>query len=165
MTKKLKQITATALLTLIVLPITANANIIWPAVYVSNRLYSWYIILAGLVIEILFIRFAVKQPWKKSALISVVMNAISAIIGIFALPFVGLAVEFALSPVSDNTFSPLHWTIAYIVGLAFNVLIEGSANKLIFHLPFKKNVIWLTVANAISVIICVISMAVSKPFY
>lgn len=152
-----------AVLTLI-MTLCASANIIWPAVYVAARLYSLYIIIAGLVIEFLFIKFAAKQTFAKSALISLVMNAISAIIGCFALPIIGFVVEIVLSVISTATFHPTHWAVAYILGLAFNVLIEGAAIKLLFKMPFKKNRIWLIVANAISVIICVISMAIVLPY-
>jgi hypothetical protein len=146
------------------LTLFADANVIWPAVYVSARLYSAYIIIAGLVIEFLFIKFAAKQTFAKSTLISLVMNAVSAIIGCFALPIIGFVVEIILSVISTSTFHPTHWAVAYILGLAFNVLIEGAAIKLIFKMPFKENRLWLTVANAISVIICIVSMAIVSPY-
>ncbi len=146
------------------LTLCVGANVIWPAVYVSARLYSPYIIIAGLATEFLFIKFSAKQTFAKSALISLVMNAVSAVIGYFALPLIGFVVEILLSVMSTATFHPTHWAVAYILGLAFNVLIEGATIKLIFKMPFKKNRIWLIIANAISVIICIISMAIVSPY-
>lgn len=146
------------------LMLCVSANVIWPAVYVSARLYSAYIIIAGLIIEFLFIKFAARQTFAKSALISLVMNAVSAIIGCFALPIIGFVVEIILSVISTATFHPVHWAVAYMLGLAFNVLIEGLAIKLIFKMPFKENRLWLTIANAISVIICIVSMAIVLPY-
>lgn len=146
------------------LTLFAGANVIWPAVYVSARLYSVYIIIAGLTIEFLFIKFAAKQTYAKSALISVVMNAVSTLVGYFLLPLIGFVVEIILSVVSTATFHPTHWAVAYLLALAFNVLIEGAAIKLIFKMPFKENRLWLMVANAISVIICIVSMAIVSPY-
>lgn len=145
---------------LLMFPLTASADMVWPSLYVAQGLRSWYIILSGLIIEFLFVKLFTKQSWPKSLFISVVMNGISTLVGIVLIPVSGILGEFIMMPVDLvfdlYTFHSSHWVMAYIMVVVCNTAIEGLIIK-IFKLPFLKSLPWLAIANAISVIICILS--------
>lgn len=142
------------LLLLIILPFSAKANMIWPSVYIINQYYSWYVILFGLVVEFIAIKLFLKVEWRKSALIAISMNLISALTGIFLIPISGIIVEFLTLPFGSGTFQLSHWILDYIAAVLCNVIIEGLVLKFIFKYTFKKNFWWLFGANSISVLVC-----------
>lgn len=139
---------------MLILPLVAKANMIWPSIYIVDQYYTWYIIAAGLLIELLAAKFFLKVSWPKSALMVVVMNAISALAGLILIPLSGILLELLLLPTGTGTFDLSHWIADYILVVLLNTCVEGLALKVIFKSPFKTNFWWLFGANAISVIIC-----------
>ncbi len=142
------------LISLILIPISAKANMIWPSIIIVQQYYTWYVIAIGLIIEFFAVRIFLKSSWGKSALIAVTINAISALIGLLFIPASGIFVEIITLPFGGGTFQLTHWILDYIAAVLCNVVIEGLALKWIFKYPFKQNFLWLLSANAISVIIC-----------
>lgn len=155
--EKIRGAVAFAIL-MILMPSAASANMIWPSLYIAEGLISWYIILAGVIIETIFIKFILKPDWIRTAIMVLGMNLASAVIGVFAIPVTGLIAELAMSPIPVGTFHISHWIVAYILAVLCNVCIEGLFLKLVFKMTFKNNFKWLTVANAISVALAVIAM-------
>lgn len=144
--------------TVLFLPIMASANMVWPSLYIEETLLSPYIIGAGLVIEFLFIKFFLKFSLKKSVLADLGMNICSTLIGIAAIPISGIVAEIILIPLRNGTFDISHWIASYIFAVLCNVLIEGLFLKIAFKLNFKKNFLWLTAANALSVVLAAVFM-------
>lgn len=146
---------------MLMLPLTASADMIWPSLYVAQGMRSWLVILAGLIIEFLVVKLFTKQSWPKSLLISVVINGISTIVGVALIPITGLLGELIMIPADlifdINTFHTSHWAMAYIMVVVCNVFVEGIAIKLIFKMNFTKNYLWLYIANILSVAICILS--------
>jgi len=143
---------------LIIMPLTVSANMVWPSLYISKGLRSsWQVILGGLIIEFIFIKLFTKNGYTKSALMALLMNIVSTLVGIIAVPITGFLGEFVLYILfsSEGTFSTSHWYFAYITAILCNVLFEGLTLKLIFKEKFRKIFWWLFVANAISIIICI----------
>ena len=155
--EKLRFIAAMTLL-FIALPTAASANIVWPSLYIVSGMTKWYIILAGLVIEVLFVKFVLKPTWVKSIVMAVGMNVASAVLGMFFIPFTGLvaALLYGLMPFAGGTFDWIVWGMSYILAVLSNVVIEGLFLKLVFKLEFKKNFRWILVANALSVILAIL---------
>lgn len=155
--EKLRFIAAMTLL-FIALPTAASANIVWPSLYIVSGMMKWYIILAGLVIELLFVKFVLKPTWVKSIVMAVGMNVASAVLGMFFIPFTGLvaALLYGLMPFAGGTFDWIVWGMSYILAVLSNVVIEGLFLKLVFKLEFKKNFRWILVANALSVILAIL---------
>lgn len=142
------------LITLFILfPISASANVVWPSLYIAEGMLVWYVILAGLVIEFLFIKIFLKTSFLKAGLASVTMNLISALIGIFLIPISGLLAEVLLIPTNTPTFHISHWILSYILAVLSNVLTEGLAIRVIYKI--KKAFWWLTLANAITVLLSI----------
>lgn len=140
---------------LLAVPFAASANMVWPSLYIVGQYYSWYVILAGLLIETIAAHIFLKTSWIKSFGIMLATNAISALAGLLLIPLSGIFVEFLTMPFGGGTFQLSHWILDYLCVMLANTCIEGLALKLIFKYPFKTNFWWLFGANAISVIICV----------
>jgi hypothetical protein len=138
------------------MPISASANIVWPSLYIAEGMRSWYIILIGLVIESVFVRFYLKETYLKSTLIAFVMNLISTIVGIILIPLSGFIAVILMAPFEMATFDSIIWVVSYVFAIASNVLVEGLSVKFLFKQKFRSMFWWLFVANAISVLICIL---------
>ena len=66
--------TVTMAILLMMLPLAVSANVVWPSLFIVTGMMSWYIIAAGLVIEMLFIKRIIKPSWLKSIVMAVGMN-------------------------------------------------------------------------------------------
>lgn len=141
---------------ILLFPITACANMVWPSLYIAEGMRSWFVILAGLILEIVFVNLFLKQTILKSSFIALVMNLISTIVGIFLIPFGGFVGEFLLAPFGGGTFALSHWIAAYFLAVITNTLIEGLVVNTFFRFSFKNMFLWLFSANTLSVIICIL---------
>lgn len=130
-----------------------SANLIWPSLYIVQQYFVWYVILAGLIIETLAAHFFLKTNWKKSALIMLVVNVISALVGLIFIPVSGILVEILTIPFGGGTFQLSHWILDYLCALLINTYIELLALKKIFKYPLRTNFWWLFAANLLSVLI------------
>ncbi len=144
-------------MSLILLPLTANANVIWPSLFIVESYYTWYVIALGLIIEFFASKLFLKTSWGKSAITTLTMNTISALAGIVLIPASGILVEIILLPWKGME---LRVILDYILAVLCNVLIEGAVLKWIFKYPFKKNFLWLLGANALSVIISILVLII-----
>ncbi len=149
------------LISFLLMPFYVSANLVWPSLYIAEGMRSWYVILIGLVIEIIFVIYFLKHSYIKSALIAFVMNLVSTVLGIVAIPLSGIIGEFLMIPFGTGTFHPTHWFMSYIFAVLSNVLIEGLTIKVVFKHNFKKMFWWLFVANAISVVVCILFHGIS----
>jgi len=145
--------------TLCALPIVAYANVVWPALYLETRLFSWWAISIGLLIEFIFIKWLLTLSNRKTAIATISANAISSIVGIILIPLAGIAWEIFPGSVFNwafdwSTFSPLTWAATFVLGCLINALIEGAVYKKWFAPEFKfksKAFLWLITANSFSV--------------
>lgn len=141
---------------LTLMPVFVNANVVWPSLFIVEGIMSWYIILFGLIIEFLFIKFWAKEGTLRAAIMTIGMNTASALIGLILIPVSGFVAAIVLGIISSiNTFDYLIWTASYILAVLSNVLIEGLFLKLVFRKSFKTNFKWLLVSNLLSVIIAI----------
>lgn len=137
-------------------PLIASANVVWPSLYILSQIYCWYIIVLGLVVEFFAVKFFGKASWKKSAIIAVAMNVISALVGLVLIPVSGILTEFLLFPFEQGTFHLSHWIADYVFVAVVNTCIEGLSIKWIFKYEFKRVFWWLFAANAVSVALSVL---------
>lgn len=140
---------------LLAVPFVASANMVWPSLFIVGQYYSWYVILAGLLIEIIAAHIFLKTSWIESFGIMLATNVMSALVGLLLIPLSGILVEFLTMPFGSGTFQLSHWILDYLCVMLSNTCIEGLVLKLLFKYPFRTNFWWLLGANAISVIICV----------
>ena len=135
-------------------PLVANANMVWPSIYIVQQYYVWYVIFVGLLIEIVAAHIFLKTNWWRSTVIMFVANAISAVVGLILIPISGIVVELLTIPFGGGTFHISHWILDYLCAVLANTAVEGLSIKWIFKFPFKSNFWWLFCANLVSVIIC-----------
>ena len=156
-----KNLLPLSLLTLTLFPTVANANVIWPSVVIAQGLRSYDVILAGLIIEVIFVKIFEKQTWLRCGLIAVIMNLISTLIGIILIPLVGFIGTLLLGLLSEvipalgNTFDAPVWIFSYILTIFINALVEGMTVHYTAKIPFEKTFWWLLFANTLSVAICI----------
>lgn len=130
----------------------AFADVVWPSLYIATGMASIKVILVGLWIELFFVKFFTNTHWLKAGIITVVMNAVTCLLGMILIPISGLFVEL----LPTKTFHWSNWLLDYLLAILLNTLIEGLIIKLILKLKFKNILWWLFIANAISILICIL---------
>jgi hypothetical protein len=141
----------------------AYANLIWPSVYISEGMMTWWIIIAGLVGEFIVLKIFTRDNYFKSMLMVVIMNIISTLVGIVAIPLTGLLGEIVLLPIDSllniGTFHISHWILSFLLTVLCNAVIESFSLKLIFKKVFKEIFLWIFCANIISVLLCALKIS------
>ena len=144
---------------LLFIPISAYANMVWPALYLETRLFSWWAITVGLVIEYLFVRKLFNISPKKAVIATFGANFVSAVAGIVLIPLSGIAWEIFpgllfMKILDMGTFNPITWVGTFLLACCVNVLLEGIVYKKVFKLPFlfkSRLLFWFLLANTFSV--------------
>ena len=141
--------------------LSANADLIWPSLYIAKGMLSIKVILLGLIIELFFVKHFTKVNWQKALTVTFLMNLITTILGIIFIPLSGLGSEFvfdfvfhAYDKFGIGTFHWSHWLIAYLLVIFMNTFIESLFIKLTLKIKTAKTFLWLLIANAMSVFIC-----------
>ena len=136
---------------------TIFADVIWPALFLQNRLLSTWIILAGLFIEYFFVwRVTSLGAWR-SILADVAINIASTVLGMVLIPLAGLAWEFfpgllIYKVFNLGTFNPGTWAVTFCMAVLINAALEMSVLRIWFQQHFGKDLFgWLCLANALSV--------------
>lgn len=130
---------------------------VWPALYLETRLFTWWAIGIGLLIEFFAIRVIFDATWCRSATASVAANAGSALSGLPLIAIAGIVWEFFpgslyMSLFDWGTFNPVTWGATFVMACLLNALIEGFILRRGFTLPVGRKHFWLLVlANAVSV--------------
>lgn len=140
-------------------PAVAYANVVWPALYLEARLFSWWAIGLGLIIEYFFIKWLFGLSPKRSAIAVVAANIVSSIAGIILIPLVGIAWELFPASIINwafnwGTFNPITWAATFVLGCLVNVFLEGAVYKKWFAPDYSiksKAFLWLLAANSFSV--------------
>ena len=73
------------------LPVPSLANVIWPAAILTARELAWWMIGASLLIEAYFVWLAFRLPLWSTVWATIAANAVSAGVGLFVVPFLGIA--------------------------------------------------------------------------
>lgn len=141
------------------LPAAAYANVVWPALYLETRLFSWWAISVGLVIEYLFVRGLFGLAPGRAALADISANAASAVVGVVLIPIAGIAWELFPASVYNwvlgwGTFNPITWAGTFLIACMTNAVLEGFVYKRAFKVDLKiksRQFSWLVLANAFSV--------------
>lgn len=146
---------------IIFITLPANADLVWPSLYITKGMLSIKVILIGSIIELFFVKYCTKVDWKKAFIVTILMNLITTILGIIFIPLSGLGSEFvfdfvfhAYDKFGIGSFHWSHWLTAYLLVIFINTFIEGMFIKLTLKLTFKKIFWWLLIANSLSVFIC-----------
>ena len=130
---------------------------------------SAWIIGAGLVIEFFFILWLTKASIPRACLMTLAMNVVSTIVGIFGIPLSGLAWEFVAAvtvmPIFGwGTFNPVTWFASCVLAALLNALVETGSLRLVFKTTWSKRIFWwLVVVNLVTVGISMASIMMQPP--
>jgi hypothetical protein len=135
----------------------ASADMVWPALYLETRLFTWWTIGLGLLIEFFFVRWLFSLSVSKAAIATTTANAVSAIAGVPLIPLAGIAWEFFpgllyTGPLGWGTFNPVTWGATFLLGCLITTLIEALVYRYGFkYLVRRREFLWLGLANSLSV--------------
>jgi uncharacterized membrane protein SirB2 len=133
------------------------ADLVWPALFLEQRLFSWWAIGFGLLVELFFVRWLTGLSWRMSAVANIAMNAASSLLGFFLIPIAGIAWEFFPGAVlykvfNIGTFNPGTWVATFLLAVLINSALETTVLRYVFkQKPAKRLFWWLALANAVSV--------------
>ncbi len=144
---------------LCLLPALTFANLVWPALFVAERLFTWWAIGIGLVVEFFFVWRLFGFTPLRALWATVAANAVSALAGVILIPLAGLGWELFPGLILytfriSSTFSLVSWVATFILGCLVNALLEGAVYRKGFKVELRsksKTFAWLVIANAFSV--------------
>lgn len=155
------------LIAVVALPAAGEANVVWPAALLTERLLAWWIIGASLVIEALFVRAAFRLPFWKTVWATLAANATSAAVGLLLLPFLGILLEASLQgsgiaiKIDWDAFSLAGWIATFAIAVAFNLAIELAVFRYGYGLRIDRRAAGLILlANVITVGLALVSLDV-----
>lgn len=156
---------------LLMIAVPVRANLVWPALYLENRLVTWWAIAIGLAVEYMFVRRLFGFGVKKAILADACMNLASTLLGIVLIPIAGIAWEFFSGIILSDlfnvgTFNLGTWVMTFFFATAINAAIESLVIRMAFKTAVgKRGFSGLFMANAISVAAALGSLLVSWPSY
>jgi hypothetical protein len=153
------------LLSLFAIPAAvASADVIWPSAILEGRLLTWWAILLGLVVEGFVLYRWFKLPPKAAIIADVTMNAVSTLVGWFAIPWAGFGYEFGMARFGLYSFNLLDWFVTILGGAAINTVIELGVLKIGWKIPYSRsNFGRLLLANIVSVAVAFASIVIKPP--
>lgn len=144
-------------ITALLVSLPTYADVVWPALYLETRLFSWWTIGLGLVVEFFFIWKVFALSPIRALVADLSANAASTLLGAILIPLAGIAWEIFpglafYQLLNMGTFNPVTWGATFIFACLINAWLENLVLKNFFKLPFtRKTFSWLSVANAFSV--------------
>lgn len=139
------------------MPSAALADMVWPALYVEQRLFSWWAISIGLVIEVAVVKWLFALPPWRAGLAAATANAVSSLLGVVLIPLAGVAWEIfpgilLYTFANMGTFNPLTWISTFLIACFLNTALESLIYRRAFTLPTNRRTFWaIAGANAASV--------------
>jgi len=144
---------------------TSLGDMIWPALFLEERLLSLIVIGLGLIIEFFFVwRFTGRSVWWSIGA-DLGMNLASTILGILLIPIAGLVWEIfpgllLYHWLNMGTFNPWTWSATFLIAVLINAAVETFVVSKIFRQRMGgRGFAWLCVANTCSVGIALASFA------
>jgi hypothetical protein len=143
------------------------ADVVWPALYIMARSYTWWGIALGLVIEYFVLRLLSRATWQKTLIVVLAANAVTSVIGYFAMPLLTFGWEFVLEStvyqvIKLGTFNPFGWLATVVVMGAITAFPEYIFIKKIMNVEFtrKKPWLWWWLANCASVFVAFVTVVI-----
>lgn len=150
-------------------PFYTTVDVVWPALYLSSSYWTWWVILASLVIELPVVVWSFELPLKRAIVADLLMNAASAVVGMLALAIAGIGWEIfpgllLYKLLNLGTFNPITWSATFILAVVINTAIEGFVLRFVFktQLTFSR-LLLLGSANAVTVFLAAVEMQRHPP--
>jgi hypothetical protein len=135
----------------------ATADMVWPALYLETRIFTWWTIGVGLLVEFFFVRRLFDLNVRKAAIATATANAVSAVLGVPLIPIAGIIWELFpgslyMGPLNWGTFNPITWGATFLLACFVTSVIEALVYKHGFKYRVSRRTFgWLILANSISV--------------
>jgi hypothetical protein len=118
------------------------SDIIWPALVLEQRLFSFWAIGFGLLVELAVLYWVTTLSFEQCVIANLGMNAASAGLGLLLIPLFGIAFDFTTSG----------WIGTLLMAVVVNAFIETAVIVGIFKEGGTiKLFCWLCLANSLSV--------------
>lgn len=145
------------------------ANLVWPALYLTSRMFAVWPIAAGLLVELFFVRYATNLRGARCLAADIAMNLASAALGLLLIPLSGIIWELlagiTIHPLFNvGTFNPATWGATVLLAAGVNSLVEGLVLQNGFKQKLGRRGFWLLfAANLVSVSIAFVSIIIHPP--
>lgn len=141
------------------------ADVVWPALYLVDRLAAWWSIGIGLVVESLVLNRCLGLSHVRSGVVTAAMNGLSALVGWLLLAWWGWYWAEATDHQLGGTFNPTTWAATCVLACLLSTLLEWpvvfvAARK---TNPTKRLLPLVLLANIASVLIAYMSVRVAPP--
>jgi len=156
-------------LTALALPSAAYADVVWPALFLERKMLSIPVIASGLLVEALVLRSIFAMNWKRAFKASLVVNAISTVLGVLLIPLAGIGWEFFPGLIlyrqfDLGTFNPITWSATFLLALGITTSIEVLCLRRLFGVPAgRRTWLWWTLANVVTVGLAFVSLIIQPP--
>jgi len=118
---------------------TAHADVVWPALYVADSHYRfWYVVIIGLLLEAGVLRWRLIPDTKKAIFVSLVVNAISATVGVYILAFGMLGWHLIVDNFVQGTFAEFNKIATIVIMLIGSAFLEILAARAIWKYPLRQ---------------------------
>lgn len=139
---------------LCLLPALTYANIVWPGMFLVERLFTWWAIGIGIVAEFFFVWRLFGFTPLRALWATVAANAASALAGVILIPLAVFGWFIPLGYLLYELKIDTYVVATFILGCLVNALLEGAVYRKVFKVELRsksKTFAWLVVANAFSV--------------
>ena len=142
------------------------ADVVWPALYLVDRMLALEVIVLGLCIEAAIFHRAFQMTWKRAFVVTFVINLISSVVGVMLLPAWGWYWADATlkrdAHFGWGTFNPLSWAETCCFAWLLTTLVEWLPLRLM--VGRQKHLLWvLLAANFLSVGVAYLSFNIVPP--
>jgi hypothetical protein len=129
----------------------AHADVIWPALYVVDSHFRfWYVIIAGLLLEAAVLRWRIVLNIKQALLVSLVVNAFSATVGIYLLSFGMFGLHIITDNLTGGTFSLFNKIATLVLMLIGSSCLEMLVARVVWKYPLRKTFAVFIFGNTLS---------------
>lgn len=142
------------------------ADLVWPALFLLDRIVAIPVILIGLAIEAALFRYFFQITWKRAFSAACVINLVSTLIGIVILPAWGWYWEYSVTARNRSfgwgTFNPLTWAETCLMAWLLTNVVEGIPLRMMVG-PQRNLLRSLLLANLLSVGVAYLSLSFLPP--
>jgi hypothetical protein len=129
----------------------AHADVVWPALYVaSSHFRVWYVVILGLLLEAVVLRWRLLLDTKKALLISFIANAFSSTVGIFILAFGMLGWHFIVDNFVEGTFASFNKIATIGLMLIGSTFLEVLVVRGLWKYPIRQTLPVFILGNILS---------------
>lgn len=123
-----------------------------PSMDFQGGLASGPVLLLGVAVQFFCLWKFMKQPPLKSCAAALLSKLVSIAPSFITTLIVGLLVELLKGFLP--TYHIISWLIHMVFVIALYAALEALTVKLFFKIPFKKAFLWLSLSNAVTIVIC-----------